>query len=147
MLFRSSWGELPINQLAVTAQNPLLTLGSQRTLNQRIIIDGSLRKSPEYLSSVLIHELMHALFNFDDVYQKANYTTDTIMNYARPGQFLSINDIYLMNSIMWTKELTPKQQKEVKKFYKEYEQMYNACNGEIITELQKDIENQETLEN
>lgn len=144
------WGDLPKNTLGETGQTALPTTKGESIIASKITMSNELKNIPDLFCSVLTHELLHALFNFQDVYLLEDNKTDSIMSsYGADncGQFLSLNDIYLINIASWTKELTSEQKKEVKKFYTEYEKLYNSCNGNIISLLHEKIQNQETLEN
>lgn len=141
------WSALPQGTLGQTSQTSFLTTKGNSLVDSKITIANQLRENPELFCTTLIHELMHALFNFKDTYTIENYPTKSIMYFGEAGKFLSINDIYLMNIASWTKELTDKQKKEVKEFYADYEKFYNSCDGYIISRLYEKIQNQEILEN
>lgn len=145
-----NWGDLPKNTLGLTGQTALPTTKGESIIASSITMSNQLRVLPEAFCSVFIHELLHALFNFQDVYLLEGNTTKSLMGYYGAegnGDFLSLNDIYLMNIASWTKELTSQQKKDVKEFYTEYEKLYNSCNGKIISLLHEKIQNQDTLEN
>lgn len=140
------WGTKALNA-GEAYRSPLITAQGSSLVGTYINMSNNLRNEPEAFVTTFTHELMHTLFNFADAYSFENFSTDTIMNRFSAGQFLTINDIYLMNTAMWTKELSKSQQKEVRQFYKEYKKMYDSCDGYIISKLYEKIQNQETLEN
>lgn len=102
---------------------------------------------PTYLSSVITHELMHAIYGLDDNYLYNN-DTDSLMNEYSPHglDFLSPNDLYLIDAVCWSKKLTDKQSQEVKDFYKYFEVRYEGSQGKPVQKYLDKMQQQE-LEN
>ena len=71
--------------------------------------------------NVLLHELMHEIYGFDDMYLIDNFsfTVPTIMNAGKETTFC-LNDLYLIDALCWDKDLTLQQKKDVRKFYAEF---------------------------
>lgn len=123
----------------------LTTKGSGIVCSE-IVMSNEITDKPELFCSVFMHELMHVLYGFDEAYKYSN-SNETIMSTADKGRFLSLNDIYLIDSASWTREPTDEQKKNIKKFYADYEKLYNSCDGHIISKLYENIQKDIDLEN
>lgn len=90
-------------------------------------------KNPTRLSTVLIHELLHAIYGFEDNYTYDN-DTETIMNTENHNKqdFLSPNDLYVINAICWNKQLSDEQIENVKRYYQYFEERYKNTDRKPI---------------
>ena len=72
---------------------------------------------------VFLHELMHAIFGFEDVYNPSKRKSTIIYGeYEKDNiSVLSLNDVFIINALSWQKDLDEKQKLEIKAFYENYE--------------------------
>ncbi len=93
-------------------------------------------KNPTRLSTVITHELLHAIYGFEDNYT-FNNGTDSIMNKEafKQHDFLSPNDLYIINAICWNKQLSSEQIKNVEKYYKYFEERYEKTDHKPVKSL------------
>lgn len=93
-------------------------------------------QNPTHLSTVLTHELLHAIYGFEDNYTHSN-DTETIMNTEnhKKQDFLSPNDLYIINAICWNKQLSSEQIKNVEKYYKYFEDRYEKNDRKPVKNL------------
>lgn len=112
------------------------TLNGVNSLFSNIkIITGAINdtSNPTRVSVIFTHELLHALYGLDDNY---NYTNDiqTVMNTENYtiNDFLTPNDLYMINAICWNKELSKEQTQSVKEYYKFFEERYEKTDHKPI---------------
>ena len=113
--------------------NGLKTIFSEIYITSEVVKDTA---NPTHISAVFLHELLHALYGLEDNYYHDN-ETESIMNAEafEKYDFLSPNDMYAINAICWNGTLSDEQLKNVKEYYKYFEERYTKTDCKPIKYL------------
>lgn len=87
----------------------------------KIYVNSAQNLSPSLFATTILHELMHEVYGFDDMYLHDNFsnTRSTLMNAVQGAKF-SLNDLYIIDALCWTDELTLEQKQHLREYYKEF---------------------------